>query len=254
MANREVLARELQHHEEIYSGFAQSHFAKPGVRAFRHHSARRILQTTGAGADSRVLSLGCGIGDTELLLAPRVGHITGIDLSPSAIRQAQADADAAGAGNVEFIEGDLDSAVFEPASFDAIFAIFLLHHIDDDALERLASRIADLLRPGGVFYALDPSRYRLSGAIGKLLVPHLMEQHQSPDERELRPAEVRAMFRSAALETSTRFYDFTSTPVAGLFPARPSLYRFSRALDEVLIRIPLLRNLGSNFELIATRI
>ena len=42
---------------------------------------------------------------------------------------------------VEFLEGDLDSAVFETASFDAIFAIFLLHHIDDQALERLAGAL-----------------------------------------------------------------------------------------------------------------
>ena len=67
-----VLERELAYHEKLYSGFAQAHFARPAVRALRAHMVDRILRLTGAGPASKVLSLGCGIGDTELLLAPRV--------------------------------------------------------------------------------------------------------------------------------------------------------------------------------------
>ncbi len=253
MADRDALARELAHHEEVYSGFAQKHFARPAVRAFRRHSASRILEATEAGPNSRLLSLGCGIGDTELLLAPRVGRIAAIDLSAAAIRQACLDAAAAGVQNVEFLTGDIDSAQFGGRAFDAIAAVFLLHHLDDQALIRLAGRAFAILRPGGIFYSLDPSRYRLSGAVGRLLVPRLMEKHQSPDERELRPAAIRRLFSGAGFEARTRFYDFASTPAAGLFPGSAALYRIARAADEVLIRLPLVSRLGSNFELIARK-
>src|SRR5580693_9062290 len=97
-----VLERELAYHEKLYSGFAQSHFARPAVRALREHMVRRILRMTGIGRESRVLSLGCGIGDTELLLAPHVAEIVGVDLSPAAIRQARADASKLGIGNARF--------------------------------------------------------------------------------------------------------------------------------------------------------
>ena len=50
--SREVVARELDYHERLYSGFAQQHFAKPAVRALRAHMAKRILRLTGAGARS----------------------------------------------------------------------------------------------------------------------------------------------------------------------------------------------------------
>ena len=93
MADPEILRRELEYHEKLYSGFAQSHFARPAVRLLRCHMVARILYLTGVGKDSRVLSLGCGIGDTELLLAPYVAEVVGVDLSPAAIRQARADAD-----------------------------------------------------------------------------------------------------------------------------------------------------------------
>src|SRR5580658_11388692 len=75
---RDALQREIEYHEKLYSGFAQTHFAKPAVRALREHMVGRILKLTGAGKTSRVLSLGCGIGDTELLLAPHIGEVVGL--------------------------------------------------------------------------------------------------------------------------------------------------------------------------------
>src|SRR5215470_206632 len=94
-----ILARELEYHERLYSGFAQTHFARPAVRALRAHMVAHIRRLTGVGREARVLSIGCGIGDTELLLAPHVGELVGTDLSPAAIRQARADAGKAGIRN-----------------------------------------------------------------------------------------------------------------------------------------------------------
>src|SRR5215475_4204296 len=100
-----ALERELAYHEKLYSGFAQQHFARPAVRALRAHMVKRILTLTGAGRNSRVLSLGCGIGDTELLLAPHVRELVGVDLSPSAVRQARQDAARGGIANARFEQG-----------------------------------------------------------------------------------------------------------------------------------------------------
>ena len=128
----DALERELAYHEKLYSGFAQSHFARPAVRALRAHMVRRILALTGAGKRSRVLSLGCGIGDTELLLAPHVGEVTGIDLSPPAIRQARADAATLGIRNARFEQGTAAEG-----RFDVVIAIFFLHHLPDAELASL---------------------------------------------------------------------------------------------------------------------
>ena len=214
---------------------------------------KRILAVTGAGPRSRVLSLGCGIGDTELLLARHVGSITGIDVSPSAIRQAREDAGRAGVTNVEFIASSSETADFPESGFDVIAAIFFLHHLPDEGLKAAAARVRDWLKPGGVFYSLDPSRYRLSGAIGSLLLPRLMRRYQTPDEHELDPREAAARFREVGLDASFGYYDFCSTPLAGLFPSWRSGYRLARGLDELLIRAPLLRLVSSNFELIARK-
>ncbi len=245
-----ILNREVEYHEKLYSGFAQQHFARPAVRALRAHMVRRVLRLTGAGKQSRVLSLGCGVGDTEILLAPHVGELVGVDLSPAGVQQANTDAARAGLTNARFETGSIESAA---GSYDAVIAIFLLHHLPDPLLDALPALIADRLSPGGVFYSLDPSRWRLSGLVGGMLFPKLMEKYQSPDERQLDPTSTAARFRLAGFRCETGFYDFVSSPLAGLFPGWRTGYRAARLLDEALIRTPGLRRLGSNFEILAWR-
>ncbi len=240
-----VLQRELEYHEKLYSGFAQSHFARPAVRALRRHMVGRILALTGAGPHSRVLSLGCGIGDTELLLAPHVAEVVGVDLSPSAVRQAREDAARLGISNAHFEQGSAMAG-----RFDVVIAIFFLHHLPDRALAEMPGNLQGLLAPGGVFYSLDPSRQRLSGAIGRRLIPGMMKRYQSPDERELEPEATAALFRGTGLDARVEIYDFGSSPLAGLFPGWRAGYRLARAIDDVILRVPILRRRGSNFELI----
>jgi SAM-dependent methyltransferase len=253
-APQDVLQRELEYHEKLYSGFAQAHFARPAVRALRAHMARRILRMTGAGENSRVLSLGCGIGDTELLLAPHVREIVGVDLSAAAIRQARADAERLGIRNVRFETGS--EARFATGSeargrYDAVIAIFFLHHLADAALAELPAKLRECLDPGGVFYSLDPSRDRLSGVVGRKLIPGLMKKYQTADERELEAAATAGLFRRAGFDVRTEVYDFGSSPLAGLLPGWRLGYRAARALDDVLLKSAALRRRGSNFELVA---
>jgi SAM-dependent methyltransferase len=246
MADPEVLKRELEYHEKLYSGFAQRHFAKPAVRLLRCHTVARILHLTGAGKQSRVLSLGCGIGDTELLLAPYVAEVVGVDLSPAAIRQARADAERLAIRNVRFEQGS-----HAEGCFDVVMAIFFLHHLDDNQLAELPQQVRKQLAPGGAFYSLDPSRHRLSGALGRLFIPWMMKRYQTPDERELDPESTRSLFGAAGFDARVVMYDFGSSPLAGLFPSWGWGYGFARIFDDWLLRFAPVRKRGSNFEIVA---
>lgn len=244
----DALERELEYHERLYSGFAQQHFAKPAVRALRAHLAARILDRTGAGRQSRVLSLGCGIGDTEMLIAPHVGELVGLDLSPKAIGQARDDARRLGLRNTTFVEGTMDRDL---GSFDAVIAVFFLHHLPDDLLAAAPARVTEFLDGDGVFYSLDPSFRRLSGRVGRIVVPRLMKKYQTEDERELDPRETEALFARAGFTAAAVIYDFGSSPLAGLLPSWRWGYKAARIADDWILRVPALRGLGSNFEILA---
>jgi SAM-dependent methyltransferase len=246
-----VLDRELAYYESAYSSYIPGLFAQPAVVQFRHYLVRRILGATGAGPQSRVLSIGCGIGDTELLLAPHVAHVTGVDLSPVAIAEAWRAATARAISNVHFAAGSWQTSQFAGLPFDIVIGIFFLHHLAEAGLRAFPVQLKTVLREAGVFYALDPSARRLSGFLGELLVPKLMRKYQTENEHPLLPQLAAAPFRAAGFETLTRWFDFTSTPLAGLFPSWKAGYRLGRLLDEGLTRVPLLRQFSSNFELIA---
>jgi SAM-dependent methyltransferase len=246
-----ALEREQAHYDEAYGSYIPEMFAQPAVVQFRRYLIKKILRATGAGERSRVFSIGCGIGDTELLLAPHVSHITGVDLSEKAIAIARGTGSARGINNVHFVCGSWQSAEIGTEPIDIVIAIFFLHHLSAADLQAFPLKLASVLRHGGVFYALDPSARRLSGILGELLVPKLMKKYQSEDEHPLRVQPTLEIFRSAGFEAQSRWFDFSSTPLAGLFPSWVTGYRVGRWLDEGLTRVPLINELSSNFELVA---
>jgi len=150
--------------------------------------------------------------------------------------------------NAHFIEG-----TSVDGRFDAVIAIFFLHHLSDPDLAAFPERLREWLATGGSFYSLDPSRRRLSGAVGRLLIPGLMKRYQTEDERELEPEATAALFHRAGFDARVGIYDFGSSPLAGLFPGWAVGYRVARVVDDVMLRIPLVRQIGSNFEVIARK-
>jgi SAM-dependent methyltransferase len=154
---------------------------------------------------------------------------------------------------VDFVAGSWQNIQAAGAPFDIVIAIFFLHHLPQSDLKALPDQLGQFLKPGGVFYASDPSARRLAGFLGELSVPKLMKKYQTENEHPLLPRATQAPFRAAGYETVTRWFDFTSTPVAGLFPGWRTGYRLGRFLDEGLTRFPILRELSSNFELMARR-
>ena len=47
------------------------------------------------------------------------------------------------------------------------------------------------------------------------------------------------------------YYDFLSSPLAGLLPGWRAGYKLARLGDDLITRIPLLQRAGSNFEIVA---
>jgi len=96
---------------------------------------------------TRVLDVGCGVGRWSRLLAARGAHVTGIDLSPTMIAQAQRRARLQGlTSNCRFLVHDL--ATLETGQkFDLVLGVTVLQHILEDAalraaLERLVAHLA----------------------------------------------------------------------------------------------------------------
>ncbi len=108
------------------------------------------LQAAGVVDGETVLDLGSGAG-FDAFLAARVvgesGRVIGVDMTPEMIERARDNAARAGAGNVEFREGQIESLPVEDDSVDAIISNCVINlSPDKPAVFREAYRV---LKPGG---------------------------------------------------------------------------------------------------------
>jgi len=125
-----------------------------------------LIDQSGISAPSKLLEIGCGMGNLSIPLARRGFHVTGVDISPTAIKFARC------RGRAElvpprFLVGDvLNSDSYNGlGSFNAVLDGLCLHCIigaDRSSLLRLVSKV---LVPGGKFLVItmvgDPRSAKL---------------------------------------------------------------------------------------------
>ncbi len=96
---------------------------------------------------ARVLDFGCGVGRLTIPLASRSENVTGIDVSPSMLREAEKNCSERKAVNADFRPG-LDS-LGSDQRFDFINSYIVLQHIPPDKGHAVITRLLEKLSPGG---------------------------------------------------------------------------------------------------------
>jgi SAM-dependent methyltransferase len=244
---------ERDYHDQHYESEAAIIQGTPLFTRVHDRAARKFLHITAIGRAHRVLSLGCGDGSIERRLAPYVGEIVGIDISPVAIERAREGASEAALANLSFHVADSDGAKLDGfGKFDCVAAFAFLHHLTDPAIRDTLAAARAVLRPGGVFYSSDPSRRRLVGLFSRF-VRSTYDRYHSPDERELDPEQLLALVEAAGFSRSGLAYvDYFLGPLAWLAPGAPGwLVPILAAIDDVALGVPPLRRFASSFSLLA---
>ncbi|WP_243438463.1 class I SAM-dependent methyltransferase [Fundidesulfovibrio soli] len=127
-------------------------------RVFCNSVARRFIlkrqlgslkAMSGLGPGARCLEIGCGNGNGALhaLRAFEPAQYHAIDLDPDMLRLA-----AAKARNEQrlcLLRGDAQALPFRDASFDAVFNLGIIHHLED--WRRGLAEVSRVLVPGGLF-------------------------------------------------------------------------------------------------------
>jgi 2-polyprenyl-3-methyl-5-hydroxy-6-metoxy-1,4-benzoquinol methylase len=146
-----------------------------------------------------LLDVGCGRGDL-LRVAQAVGwEITGIELSPLAVQQANALL-----GNSHVKEGDLQSLVLPQGTYSVVTSYHVIEHLLDPVANLVALR--QLLQPGGIAFIetpnIDSLGARVRGKRWSHIIPPEHINYFNPDSL------------SYALKQSgfERYQVFTSTP------------------------------------------
>lgn len=112
---------------------------------------------------TRVLDVGCGVGRWSSLMAQQGAQVTGMDLSPTMITEANRRASAAGLQDrCDFRVQDL-AHLDAGRKFDLVLGVTVLQHIlDAQNLRCAVERMADHLAPGGRMVLLEAAPTRLA--------------------------------------------------------------------------------------------
>jgi SAM-dependent methyltransferase len=150
--------------------------------------------------DGRVLDVGCGVGHSYELLAPR--ETIGIDIDPGSLEgQAR-----------ETRVGDMRALPFADASFSALLSVQAIEHVPDP--ERALAEARRVLEPGGVAIFVTPNRLTF-GPPDEVIDPyHHLEF--SPDELRACCASVFDRVELSGLFGSPRYLDLVAAERASL--------------------------------------
>ena len=201
-----------------------------------------LLRRARPGGLGSVLSLGCGRGWFETLLAEHADRVLGIDLSPESIEDAKALAASQGIANTEFICADVGTLEMG-RRFDTVVCVAFLHHLSDHECLELLARIHGHLRDGGLLHTQDPSARGLLRKLGRIVLGSRYDEFHSDDERELDPAAVAQMFSDAGFKrVDLRYMDLSLIPAMQLFPKAPAWTMQTFALvDRAWCSLPVAR-------------
>jgi len=120
----------------------------PDKRARAHAVAEAIADTLPLAPDWQVLEYGCGTALLGFELLPRVGALTGADVSEGMLEVLQEKIAAAGAAErVSACRLDLLASPGPQAAFDLVCSLLTLHHVQDTAA--LLAAMGQVLKPGG---------------------------------------------------------------------------------------------------------
>jgi ubiquinone/menaquinone biosynthesis C-methylase UbiE/DNA-binding transcriptional ArsR family regulator len=112
-----------------------------------------VLEALGSGGIGDLLDLGTGTGRMLEIVAPRVEHAIGIDLSREMLAVARANLEKANLRNCTIRQGDIYQLPFADQSFDAAIFHQVLHYADRPSLA--IAEAARMVRPDGRLVIVD---------------------------------------------------------------------------------------------------
>jgi SAM-dependent methyltransferase len=126
-----------------------------GTKYWRHLTQRQLLPWLVRDSDlgEHVLELGAGPGAATQELGRLAARVTSLEYDQAFAARLSARVNGS---NVAIIQGDAARLPFANETFSSVIAILMLHHLLSKELQdRAFAEIYRVLRPGGVFLALD---------------------------------------------------------------------------------------------------
>jgi SAM-dependent methyltransferase len=126
---------------------------------------------------TRVLDVACGSGNQSIPAARTGAIVTGVDIAPNLIGQAQKWAEAENL-IIQFDEGDAENLSYADASFDVVMTMFGAMFAPRP--ERVSAELIRVCRPGGVIAMANWTPTGFIGQMFKIIGSHVTPPQNMP--------------------------------------------------------------------------
>ena len=226
-------------------------FEREGFRRLIAANLDALRRSVPITPQTRVLSLGCGSGEYERLLATECQSVIGVDLSEVAVTYARDRAARAGLTNIRFVSAPIEDVDVADGSIDLVVIFGVLHHLDARQRAGTYARVRRCLVPGGWAYSRDPNARGLLRRVAGPLARR--DEFHSPNEAALDPAATAGEWAAAGFtDVRVDYTDVMGGPLPWMLPVSSSLlWSAVFAFDRAWLGVPALRRLASQFAVAA---
>jgi|GEM_PF-1915176 len=157
------------HYRQWYTSAAGHYdkvrFGRSGGQKFNLKEQQFIYKLLNLKPNETVLDCAAGTGRIAAYLAEQGNQVTGLDLTPNMLFQAQARSSNMGLTNVQLINGNGRKLPFGDGEFDAVISIRFLHLFPAVMHRPFVLEMWRVLRPGGVLLIEFDSALALGGLL-----------------------------------------------------------------------------------------
>jgi len=148
-----------EHHNERFFRFWAPVY--DGIEWFVGGFRTKVVSMLDLKPGDKVLDVACGTGTLALQLEATGAEVTGVDMSPHMLRQAEKKLKRLKAKrnvNLEFIQHDARYLPFADGTFDAAMISFALHDMPHDIQVGVLGEMSRVVRPSGRIVVADYRR------------------------------------------------------------------------------------------------
>lgn len=193
-------ASQAKHNAAIVDQFTKQ--ATPFSQMATQHE-ELLLEFSGVNSSDTVLDVACGPGIVACAFATRAKHVTGIDLTPAMLTQAEKRQQKFQLENVTWQLGDVTALPFADAAFSMVITRYSFHHFLDPLL--VCKEMLRVCQPGGTVIVVDATP-----PAEKEVAYNFVERLKDPSHvRALPAAELLDLVKTAGLQQiKTKRYPF----------------------------------------------